>query len=371
MASSRKTHWFHGNANRQGAAALLCALAFIASLAEPCAAEDFLFRGVRVFTGSSTVPAADVLVSNGTITSITALNHTAALSGPPLPGRTLGSTPTIIDGSGRTLLPGLIDTHVHLVTLSAAPTQVAHENFFASLLPQRLQAYLAAGVTTVRSLGDALSIIRPVREALQDGSLPGPDLLFAGPVFTSPGGPPVALVCIGQSWCVDQFIRTEASPAEVQAKVDALALQGVDVIKVVYDNFGGATQLSPLLVSALVSAANSNGLQVAAHTSAFVSHAADLATLGVQSIEHTMVQPLSGSALGNALVASGTTYVTTLANVAATQPGALPTALANVGQLHIDGVSLVLGSDTSGLLPPGDTTIHEVELLVEAGLSPT
>jgi enamidase len=345
-------------------------LAALCLSTSPAGAEDILFQGVRVFTGSTVIPAADVLVSNGTIVSVTAVSDAAVLPGSPLPGPVLGQRTKIVDGSDRTLLPGLIDTHVHLVMATAAPTEAGHAAYIANELPGRLQAYLAAGVTTVRSLGDALTMILDVRTALQDGSLAGPDLLVAGPVFTAPGGVPIDVICVGQAWCIGELVREIASPAEAQAKVDAVALAGVDVIKVAYDSFGGAPQLSPLLVSALVQAAADNGLRVAAHTSGFVQDAADLAPLGVQSIEHIMVEPLTSSALGLALVATNTAYAPSLANKAVIQPAALAAALANVGQLHSDGVTIVVGSDTLGALPPGDSTVHEVELLVQSGLTP-
>ncbi|MFF3956760.1 amidohydrolase family protein [Streptomyces sp. NPDC001890] len=98
----------------------------------------------------------------------------------------------VLDFATRTLLPGLVDSHVHLV-FDASPEPVAalraaddHSVLLAAA--GRARALLDAGVTTVRDLGDRSFLTLALRDAVADGTLAGPRILTAGPPLTITGG---------------------------------------------------------------------------------------------------------------------------------------------------------------------------------------
>jgi imidazolonepropionase-like amidohydrolase len=100
-----------------------------------------------------------------------------------------------IDFPGCTVLPGLIDTHVHLV-MSALPTneaiiaQVEREND-EELLARGLanaKAALASGLTTVRDCGGRGRVVQNIRDRIRVGQAPGPDVLACGAPITTPTG---------------------------------------------------------------------------------------------------------------------------------------------------------------------------------------
>src|SRR5262249_13616059 len=134
-----------------------CVALLLMALAAPAFGQSFLVRDARVFDGERTLPRASVLVSDGRIVRIGAnLEAPAGVS--------------VIDGTGKTLLPGLIDAHAHVIDAGS------------------LRQSLAFGVTTV------LDMFSPIQEAVgwrKDAAARGSgmaDLLTAGTLATAPGG---------------------------------------------------------------------------------------------------------------------------------------------------------------------------------------
>ncbi len=98
----------------------------------------------------------------------------------------------MIDLGDVTLLPGLVDSHVHLV-FDATEDPVGHlagQDDGALLAQAGAAAHraLAAGITTVRDLGDRRFVLLTLREELATDVTAGPLLLVAGPPITTPGG---------------------------------------------------------------------------------------------------------------------------------------------------------------------------------------
>src|SRR5262249_36761739 len=104
-------------------------------------------------TGKPAIPDAAVIVESGRIVA----------AGPRASVRVPASA-TVFDARGKTLLPGLWDMHAHFEQVEWGPI------------------YLAAGVTTVRDVGNELEFITAVRDALRDGRGLGPQMLLAGVV---------------------------------------------------------------------------------------------------------------------------------------------------------------------------------------------
>src|ERR1700722_19245251 len=136
--------------------------------------------------------ACELVINNARIFDGSALlqgSHNVGIAGDRI--RSISSSPIAgskqLDAGGRFLLPGLIDCHVHLLNMWTAKDDTTMAADIETELPKRLNDFLAAGVTTVKSVGDSEDDILRVRAKLARGELAGPRLLATGPVFCAPG----------------------------------------------------------------------------------------------------------------------------------------------------------------------------------------
>ena len=186
------------------------------------------------------------------------------------------------DFSGLTLLPGLIDGHVHLCLDPdiRAPADQPSGDAVRDAMPARLRRMAAAGITTARDLGGGEWIDLEMRDRLAAGELVGPRLVCSGQPITSPGG-----------HC--HFWGGEASDTEqALAVLERQVEHGVDLIKVMATGGSltpGSQPVDPQfpqpVLEAVVEAAGAHGRHVAAHChgTAGIRNAANA---GVRTIEH-------------------------------------------------------------------------------------
>ena len=201
-------------------------LTLIASLCFGSAlAQDLVITNARVIDGTDNViEEGSVVVEGGRIVSVAEGPADAA-----------GAQQ--IDAAGMTVMPGLIDTHVHvLIGLEIPANQAALDGWIETQLQDALDGYLAAGLTTVGSSGDFLAEIVDVRERLRAGELRGPRLLSPGPAFTAPGGHPASTVCRGEPFCVRMLAIEVTDAADARENVRRLAAAGVNAFKIIYDS---------------------------------------------------------------------------------------------------------------------------------------
>lgn len=193
-----------------------------------------------------------------------------------------------IDAAGKTVLPGLIDTHVHLLIdprgpftpdsdyphRAPWPTEMSDSlarAYASDGLPQKLRSYLEAGVTTLRSTGDYWPEIVEVQARLASGDLKGPRLEVVGPVFTAPGGHPTQMCRRGPpggphaEWCLSHLAVPVDDPGEAKEWVRRVAESGVDAIKMVGPQFGGLEDAA--LIRALAAEAENRGIPALMHIS--------------------------------------------------------------------------------------------------------
>jgi imidazolonepropionase-like amidohydrolase len=186
-----------------------------------------------------------------------------------------------------TILPGLINCHVHLAfDASDQPTaQVQSQTdpvALAFMMANHARQLLDVGVTTARDLGDRDGIAPRVRDAIASGLIPGPRLLCATAPITPSGG---------HCW----YLGGEVLPTEddIRRQVRANAAAGADLIKVMASGGqstpGGAgmsdSQFTTEQLTALVDEAHRLGLPVAAHAHGLDSIESAIAA-GVDTIEH-------------------------------------------------------------------------------------
>ena len=185
----------------------------------------------------------------------------------------------IIDAAGKFVLPGLIDTHVHLEIVGQSDICELPPEWNAPEKTGQLAAIDArldfiAGVTTVRDLGSTKALFQ-LRDEINSGKLPGPRIIAAGMqlVKKSPGAEAEPI-----------FLEFDG-PDDARGKVGSLALLGADVIKIRLTR----QRLIPSIeeVRTIVREAHRRGLRATVHTDVPADDLVDLAIeAGADGIEH-------------------------------------------------------------------------------------
>lgn len=306
-----------------------------------------------------------------------------------------------INGSGKFLTPGLIDVHVHLGTRGGPVFQSS--DYTRDRLEKNLNAYLYFGVTTVRSIGTDREAGFAVRKAERDGTLLTARLFTAGRGFTAPGGHP--------SQEVGDIARQTDDPENARRQVSELAAQQVDCIKMwVDDHHGKQPKIKPAVIDAILEEARKYNIPVTAHI-ATLADTEFLVNSGAAGFLHMIrdTEDIDRAFLAK-LRALKLPFAPTLVrqelgwlyaqhperlddpDVARTvepdiveavkkatrgkQPDAIARdeyarAMRNTRRMAVAGVPIALGSDGGSAIDfPGLMTHRELELLVEAGLSP-
>ena len=262
---------------------LAAALAAIL-IAAPVAAETVAVQAGRLITDASKPArgASTVVVENGRIVRIE-------------DGLTRPAGARVVDMSGRTVLPGLIDAHVHLTGDADTPfwrEAVDTDEWATAVGFKNALKTARAGFTTVRDLGSPRYAGVAVRDAIAKGMLPGPRVLSAGNAISIIGGHgDVSGYREGVLKALDGH-NTCTGPVECAAKVREMSRAGVDVIKITatggvlsQQGRGLEAHFTPEEMGAIVQTAHSLGLKVAAHAHGARGIEA-AARAGVDSIEH-------------------------------------------------------------------------------------
>ncbi len=271
-----------------------------------------LFENVSVFDGEKLLPPTDVVVEQDRITAVG--DEAVAPEGAE-----------VVDGADMTLLPGLIDAHVH--------------TFAATMLMQAL----VFGVTTVFDMFTSEEFAAQMRQEQAAGAaIYRADLLSSGTLATAPGGH-------GTQFGLD--IDTLTEPAQAEKWVADRVAAGADYVKVIIESGEELGTEIPTLdeatVAAVVKAAHAQGLIAVAEVDLLQDDriAPYLSPMDVQSIDNPAT-------------------------------GVLALSYANGREglrlLHEAGVPILAGTDAPNPGTAFGASIHaELELLVNAGLTPS
>lgn len=250
-----------------------------------------VLRGGTVFDGEHAGPGT-VVIAGDRVKEV-------VLGDPP---RITGE---IVDVTGKTVLPGLIDLHVHLFA-GAGPMHGPEGPDHAA---EHLKATLRAGVTSFLDLGSPSRQIFAYRSRLAAGALLGPRLFAVGPLLTRTGGHP----CYAGSPPGDGCLFIDG-PSDVARAFALLVPAKPDLVKIVIE--GGAVKPLPRLtepsVAALQEAVLATGLRIIAHVSA-AADMEDALAAGVTRFAHVPIEDRITPALAAALAARGAVVVPTLA----------------------------------------------------------
>ncbi len=298
-----------------------------------------------------------------------------------------------IDAAGHTLTPGFFDLHTHLPY--SAVTGLKGD------WGKVLKAYLACGVTTVVDFGTYPETFEPMRRLIRDGVLPGPRLHLAGRITTPLGH--------GAEGGRGDFFSLEVeSPEEAREAARRWLAYEPDAIKVFTDGwrYGAGpdmTGMEEATLAAIVKEAHAKGVEVLTHT-VTLEKAKQAARAGVDVIAHGIGDARADAELIRVMRQNGTTYAPTLAVYewksgplapllrSLLEPAALKildasqrreraesasrkrrweNLMANVALLKAGQVRFGAGTDAgvTGTMH-GFSTLREMELLVQGGLTP-
>ena len=346
-----------------------------AQASDPAAEGLTAFVGARIIDGTGAVPIENgvMLVRDGRIEAVGSVEEV------PIP---LGTDS--VDLAGRTVFPGLINTHGHVGdTVGLQGGNYSQENVL-----DHLALYARYGITTVNSLGGDDELAGGVRAAEGSPSLDRARLLYAGPVVAGD------------------------SPEEITATINEVAAIGPDFIKIrVDDNLGRGQKMAPDVYAAAIAAAHANELPLASHLF-YLEDAKGLLEAGTDFVAHSVRDQPVDQELIDLLIENDVCYCPTLTReistfvyeerpeffddpffLAEADPAviealedperqrtyargapykeALQVALANLKAISDGGATVAMGTDSG---PParfqGYFEHLELELMAEAGLTP-
>ena len=374
------------------------------------AGETLALTGARIIDGNGGPPLEDAVVV------VQGQNITAIGPSPVIPANA-----RVIDLTGKTLLPGLIDAHIHIGGSgggSADPRE-----FTPTAVENSLLSYLKFGVTSIYDMA-AHPSLNTMKSALDTGELVGPRLYGNGFGITAPGSHPIRLITeLGLLDYLGPFYFQVDSVAEAREAVAKISAEQVDGLKIFHSRVEAGTtrfdadmdKLRPDILHTLIEEAHAHKLKVYAHTS-FPSEAREFVEAGGDVVVHSIHMAETGARYVFELMAErDVAYIPTLAVfeggytakpgsfasphlhdkvwdvllASITTPGSvvlasrnvpgllndrersLEISMANLGRALRAGVMIALGSDAgnAGMLH-GATVLRELQLMNEAGMTP-
>ena len=320
------------------------------------ACADTLFKQATLFDGTGKKPfVADVLVKDGRISQIAASISDAGNA-------------EVIDASGKAMLPGFFDIHVHWTPGGEPPS-----------IPAIAEQYVIHGVTTVTDFHSAPESYAPKRAWL--ANLSAPHVAFAARMST-PGGH-------GAMWADNHTTYKISTPEDAAVAMKTLAPYKPDLIKLFADGWRYGrkeenTSMDELTMKGMADAAHPLGLPVVAHV-VTVDRAKKAAGAGVDVLVHAVQDGDADEELVQAMLSANMTYSPSLAVYEVTEAKKAyydeeALAMADNRQKHSmynlklfseAGIPVATGTD-AGMpkTPHGSSTHREMELLVAGGLTP-
>jgi imidazolonepropionase-like amidohydrolase len=357
-----------------------------------------LIRNGRIIDGTGNEPrTGSILIEDGRFKEIS----NGAVEAPP--------DATVVDADGKTVLPGLIDMHAHLLTGGFDSITEVIDSFDPPTQERALKQMLFWGVTATYSPVQPLDSGLELRARVAQSNFPAPRLFISGPGFTAPQGWAGSLLPLAR--------MEPTSLEEAEQQVRLLADAGVDILKIYYDTQCCAF-LSPLprmetpIMERIIQSAHERNLKVMLHAYDNEYHT-DALRAGVDILAHSAVTaPVDDEYVDLAKKANALYLATlsvyhdafdedslrefiaqdfvqqtvprkTLDSLAAGGPldefvkitkknyiqQQLPTIQTNLKKVAESGIAIGVGPDTGVMGAfPGISVHREMELMVQAGI---
>lgn len=375
---------------------LLCILPF-SSKAQTGNSGAVLYKNANIITGNGNqLKNSDMLVENGKIIKV----------GPNL----FSKTAKTVSLKGKTIIPALISSHVHIGLLKGLTNSGDH--YTQENIMSQLKKYQDYGVLNILVMGSDRPLIfeTDLRDQSVAGKLDGARLHSAGYGFGVKNGAPPYEVGM------DKVYRP-TSADQIPAEMDSLVKVHPTVVKLWVDDFNGKypKKMDPAIYKKIIDEAHKRHLKVAAHVY-YLSDLQQLVKDGVDIVGHSIRDQVIDPATLQMMKAKGVTYIPTLsldefAYIYAKKPDwlnneffkkslepgvyekitseayqnelknsplfetnnkAFATALQNVKKVYDAGIPVAFGTDSGAMFlrAQGFSEHLELQLLVEAGLSP-
>lgn len=350
-----------------GAAVVMFVL--IKYLGRPKSKKDsFIIKNVHIITGDKTEKFnQNVYVSKGIIEKI---------SDEPMEIKGV----QIIDGEGKTLMPGLIDSHIHIQGMNSRSDEDS-DRFLAEKIPEIFfEGVFPYGVTTIKDMCAPRHFAYKLRDMINKGKITGPELLIVGPNFTTPEGHPANTLGGENPWMRKEMAIEVSSKDDVTNGIAELKNAGIDFLKMTYQGgdylyFGENVPLKKLdkeFMRQIISEGKKNGLKTTAHVF-YKEDVRELLEAGIYGIEHGILdEALSADDdILKLWKESGARFVPTVnAMTYENDPNRLPNSIHNLKLIYDAGIPIAMGTDTMLEAGTEEPVQHELEYYVEAGLTP-
>jgi len=364
-----------------------------------------LIRGARVITGDGKdIPNGAVLLKNGKIDRI--------FETPPAEKDVKAD---VVEAAGKTLLPGLMDAHVHLMLQGGVPP--SYKDFKPDESVEReLAAYLYSGVIAVKSAGDPPPLLERPKTLAAKGEKLGAELFITGKTFTAAGGFGTEYLKGipegSRAMAEQQTLNLPKTPEEARRQVVQIKQAGLEGVKILLETGQSGALFNRLdlnLVKAICDQAREDHLPVAIRTGD-ARDVADAVAAGATVIEHGSARDAIPDEVFAAMAKQGVAYDPMLSGIEAAlefgegrftlldrtlvqqvapeglikatkallrspkpspvTPG-MDIAAGNLRRAWKAGVTLVTGSDAGNFLLIHGPAIHrELQLWVKAGIPP-
>ncbi|HWP42985.1 MAG TPA: amidohydrolase family protein [Blastocatellia bacterium] len=363
--------------------------------------STILIKNGRIIDGTGKAPVenASILIENGRFKEVAERD----IEAPP--------RADVIDASGKTIIPGLIDMHAHLLSGGFDTITDVIDSFDPETQKSALRRMLYWGVTSLYNPVQPLESGLRLRAQAVEGGLPSPRLFISGPGFTAPDGWAGSLLPIA---------RMEPRDAhEAEQQVSRLADAGVDILKIYYDTqccafVNPLPKMERAILERIIEKAHARGMKVMVHAYDTQYHK-DALRAGADILAHSAVTaPVDDEyielARRNRALYLATLSVyhdafdekelrgfmacdfvqktvpkKTLDSLAEGGPldgflkitrkdyikGQLPTIQANLRRVFESGIRIGVGPDTGVMGAfPGISVHREMELMAQAGIPP-
>lgn len=350
-----------------------------------------IFKNARIIDGSGNViENGNLVIAGNKIKTVTSQTVTYLHA-------------TVIDATGKTIMPALIDAHMHLGLLRG--TSIDYKNISEQNIRRQLKRYAQYGVGAVLSLGRDSDLIYKLRALRLKQELPGPYIYTAGKGFGVVNGAPPG----GVERPDAKYVYRPTTAAEVVTDMKQLAAHRPNMVKLWVDDWlGKMPKMKPAIYDIVIDEAHKYDLPVAGHIY-YLKDAKSLIRSGINVLEHSIRDNPVDADLINLMRQHHVAIVPTLTLTEAffiyndrpawmfkpffrnaLEPGVFKTLmnrsygvelsqrktlvliLRNIKTLHDKGILIGLGTD-SGALPTrvqGFADHRELQLFVAAGLTP-